>query len=42
MTRRQLEGSVMEVREGLVARETHLFAEPFEPPQWRARRVERM
>ena len=34
--------SVMEFRGGKVARETHLFAEPFEPPAWRARWVERM
>ena len=34
--------SVMEFRDGLVERETHLFGEPFDPPAWRARWVERM
>jgi hypothetical protein len=34
--------SIMEFREGLVARETHYFADPFEPPEWRARCVERL
>jgi hypothetical protein len=33
--------SIMEFRDGLVARETHYFAEPFEPPEWRAAWVER-
>jgi ketosteroid isomerase-like protein len=34
--------SIMELRDGKVARETHYFADPFEPPEWRARWVERM
>jgi ketosteroid isomerase-like protein len=34
--------SIMEVRAGKVARETHYFADPFEPPAWRAHWVERM
>jgi ketosteroid isomerase-like protein len=34
--------SIMEFRAGKVARETQYFAEPFEPPAWRARLVERM
>jgi ketosteroid isomerase-like protein len=34
--------SVMEFRDGLVTRETHHFADPFEPPEWRARWVELM
>jgi hypothetical protein len=34
--------SIMEFRDGLVARETHYFADPFEPPDWRARWVELM
>ena len=34
--------SIMEFHDGLVARETHYFAGPFEPPEWRARWVERM
>ena len=34
--------SIMEFRDGLVARETHHFADPFEPPEWRARWVELM
>jgi ketosteroid isomerase-like protein len=33
--------SIMEFREGKVARETQYFAEPFEPPAWRAQWVER-
>ena len=33
--------SIMEFRDGLVARETHYFADPFEPPAWRAAWVER-
>lgn len=32
--------SIMELREGKVARETHYFADPFDPPEWRARWVE--
>ena len=34
--------SIMEFRDGKVARETHYFADPFEPPDWRAQWVERM
>jgi ketosteroid isomerase-like protein len=34
--------SIMELRDGRVARETHYFADPFEPPEWRAHWVERM
>ena len=34
--------SIMEFRNGRVARETHYFADPFEPPGWRARWVERI
>jgi ketosteroid isomerase-like protein len=33
--------SIMEFRVGKVARETQYFAEPFEPPAWRAQWVER-
>lgn len=31
--------SIMEFRDGLVARETHYFADPFDPPAWRSRWV---
>lgn len=34
--------SIMEFRDGKVARETQYFAEPFEPPAWRTQWVERM
>jgi ketosteroid isomerase-like protein len=34
--------SIMEFRAGKVVRETQYFAEPFEPPAWRAGLVERM
>lgn len=34
--------SIMEFRAGKVVRETQYFAEPFEPPAWRAHWVERM
>jgi ketosteroid isomerase-like protein len=34
--------SIMEFRGDKVARETHYFADPFEPPEWRARWVEMM
>lgn len=34
--------NIMEFRDGKVARETHYFADPFEPPEWRARWVEMM
>ncbi len=33
--------SIMEFRDGKVARETQYFAEPFAPPAWRAQWVER-
>ena len=32
--------SILEYREGLVWRETQYFAEPFDPPEWRAQFVE--
>jgi hypothetical protein len=34
--------NIMELREGKVARETIYFGEPWQPPAWRARWVERM
>ncbi len=34
--------SIMEFQAGKVVRETQYFAEPFEPPAWRAQWVERM
>ena len=34
--------SIMEFQTGKVVRETQYFAEPFEPPAWRAQWVERM
>jgi hypothetical protein len=34
--------SIMELRDGKVARETHYFAEPFDTPGWRAQWIERM
>jgi hypothetical protein len=34
--------SIMEFQEGQVVRETQYFADPFEPPAWRVRWVERM
>ncbi len=34
--------SIMEFRDGKVARETQYFADPFEPPAWRAQWVEVM
>ncbi len=34
--------SIMEFRDGKVVRETLYFADPFEPPSWRAQWVERM
>ncbi|MGB8937833.1 MAG: nuclear transport factor 2 family protein [Candidatus Nitrosopolaris sp.] len=34
--------SIMEFRDGKVIHETQYFAEPFEPPAWRARWVERV
>ena len=33
---------IVEFGDGRVVRETHYFADPFEPPEWRARWVERM
>ncbi len=33
---------ILELREGKVHRQTTYFAPPFEAPQWRAKRVERM
>jgi len=33
--------SILEVDDGKIVRETEYFAEPFEPPQWRAQWVER-
>jgi ketosteroid isomerase-like protein len=34
--------SVLEFRDGRIARQTDYFAEPFSPPQWRSQWVERM
>lgn len=34
--------SIMEVRDGKVAKETDYFAQPFEAPQWRAQWVRRI
>ena len=34
--------SIMEFQAGKVVRETQYFADPFEPPAWRTRLVERM
>ena len=34
--------SIMEFRDGKVARETQYFADPFEPPAWRSQWVEVM
>lgn len=34
--------SILEVRDGKVAKETDYFAEPFEAPEWRAQWVERL
>ena len=34
--------SIMEFRDGKVARETQYFADPFEPPAWRAQWAEVM
>jgi hypothetical protein len=39
---RYLGVSLLEVRDGKVARETDYFAQPFQAPQWRAQWVERM
>jgi hypothetical protein len=38
---RYLGVSVVELRDGKVARETDYFAQPFQAPQWRAQWVER-
>jgi hypothetical protein len=32
--------TVMEFREGKIAHETHYYADPFEPPEWRSQWVE--
>lgn len=34
--------SVVELRSGRIARSTEIYGEPFDPPEWRARWVERM
>jgi ketosteroid isomerase-like protein len=34
--------SILELRDGRIARDTDYFAEPFAAPQWRAQWVERM
>lgn len=34
--------SIVEVRDGKVLKQTDYFAQPFDPPQWRARWVRRM
>jgi hypothetical protein len=34
--------SVVELKDGKMWRDTRYYAEPFEPPEWRARWVERM
>ena len=34
--------TIMEFRYGKVAHETHYYADPFEPPEWRSRWVERI
>ena len=34
--------SIIELRDGKIARETDYFAEPVAPPQWRSQWVERM
>ena len=33
--------SILEIRDGKVARETDYFSQPFPAPQWRAQWVER-
>ena len=38
---RYLGVSVMELRDGKVVKETDYYAQPFPPPEWRARCVER-
>jgi hypothetical protein len=39
---RYLGVSVIELRDGKIARETDYFAQPFPAPQWRAQWVEKM
>jgi ketosteroid isomerase-like protein len=39
--RRVLYCTVLEMRDGKIVRETDYFSDPFEPPHWRARWVER-
>lgn len=39
--RRVMFCSIWEMRDGKVVRETDYFGDPFDPPQWRARWVER-
>ena len=34
--------SIMEFRDGKIAHETHYYADPFEPPEWRSQWVERI
>jgi SnoaL-like domain len=34
--------AIMEFRDGKVAHETHYYADPFEPPEWRSQWVERI
>ena len=34
--------AIMELKDGKIWRDTRYFAEPFSPPEWRARLVERM
>jgi hypothetical protein len=36
-----LQGLVVECRDEKVAHETHYYADPFEPPEWRSQWVER-
>ena len=33
---------IVELRDGRIARETRYYADPFDPPEWRAQWVERM
>ena len=33
---------IMQFRDGKIAHETHYYADPFEPPEWRSEWVERM
>lgn len=33
---------IIELRDGKMFRDTRYYAEPFEPPEWRARLVERI